>query len=48
MKKKKKRLYTNNKKHVYKGRKETTHKRVGERKTDINIIEENISTMYVY
>ena len=45
---KKNRLYTNNKKHVYKGRKETTHKRVGERKTDINIIEEKISTMYVY
>ena len=48
MKKKKKRFYTNNNKHVYKGRKETTHKRVGERKTYINIIEEKISTMYVY
>ena len=29
-------------------RKETTHERVGERKTYINIIEETISTMYVY
>ena len=34
-------------KHVYKGRKETTHERVGERKTYINIKKE-ISTMYVY
>ena len=34
--------------HVYKGRKETTHERVGERKTYINVIEEKISTMYVY
>ena len=42
------RLHTNNKKHVYKERKETTHERVGERKTYINIIEETISTMYVY
>ena len=42
------RLHTNNKKHVYKGRKETTHESVGERKTYINIIEEKISTMYVY
>ena len=33
---------------MYKGRKETTHERVGERKTYINIIEEKISTMYVY
>ena len=36
-----------NKKHVYKERKETTHERVGERKTYINNIEEKISTMYV-
>ena len=42
------RLHTNNKKHEYKGRKETTHERVGERKTYINNIEEKISTMYVY
>ena len=42
------RLHISNKKHVYKGRKETTHERVGERKTYINIIEEKISTMYVY
>ena len=35
-----------NKKHVYKERKETTHERVGERKTYININKE-ISTMYV-
>ena len=33
---------------MYKERKETTHKRVGERKTYINNIEEKISTMYVY
>ena len=33
---------------MYKGRKETTHERVGERKTYINIIEEKISTMYVH
>ena len=33
---------------MYKGRKETTHERVGERKTYNNIIEEKISTMYVY
>ena len=33
---------------MYKERKETTHERVGERKTYINIIEEKISTMYVY
>ena len=33
---------------MYKGRKETTHERVGERKPYINIIEEKISTMYVY
>ena len=32
---------------MYKGRKETTHERVGERKTYINIKKE-ISTMYVY
>ena len=42
------RLHTSNKKHVYKGRKKTTHERVGERKTYINIIEKKISTMYVY
>ena len=42
------RLHTNNKKHVYKERKETTQERVGERKTYINIIEEKISTMYIY
>ena len=41
------RLRTNNKKHVYKERKEITHERVGERKTYINNIEERISTMYV-
>ena len=41
------RLQTNNKKHVYKGRKETTYERVGKRKTYINIKKE-ISTMYVY
>ena len=41
------RLHTSNKKHVYKGRKKTTHERVGERKTYINIKKE-ISTMYVY
>ena len=35
------RLHTNNNKHVYKGRKETTHERVGEeKKTYINIIKE--------
>ena len=33
---------------MYKGRKETTHERVCERKTYINNIEEKISTMYVY
>ena len=32
---------------MYKGRKETTHERVGERKTYINIKKE-ISIMYVY
>ena len=42
------RLHTNNKKHVYKEKKETTYERVGERKTYINIIEEKISTMYIY
>ena len=42
------RLHTNNQKHVYKEKKETTHERVGERKTYINNIEEKISTMYVY
>ena len=42
------RLHTNNKKLVYKERKETTHERVGERKTYINIIEKTISTIYVY
>ena len=36
------------KKHVYKERKETTHERVGKRKTYINNIEEKISTMYIY
>ena len=34
------RLHTNNKKHVYKERKETTHEMVGKRKTYINNIEE--------
>ena len=43
----KNRLHTNNKKHVYKERKETIHERVGERKTYINIKKE-ISTMYIY
>ena len=33
---------------MYKERKETIHERVGERKTYINIIEEKISTIYVY
>ena len=33
---------------MYKERKETTHERVGERKTYINNIEEEISTIYVY
>ena len=33
---------------MYKWRKETTHERVGERKTYINNIEKKISTMYVY
>ena len=33
---------------MYKERKETTQERVAERKTYINIIEEKISTMYVY
>ena len=33
---------------MYKGRKETTHERVGERKTYINNIEEKLSTIYVY
>ena len=41
------RLHSSNKKYVYKGRKETTHEQVGERKTYINIKKE-ISTMYVY
>ena len=41
------RLYTSNKKHMYKGRKETAHEMVGERKTYINI-KKKISTMYVY
>ena len=41
-------MHTNNKKYVYKERKETTHERVGERETYINNIEEKISTMYVY
>ena len=43
------RLHTINKKHVYKERKETTHERVSERKTYINIIEEKKKNiMYVY
>ena len=33
---------------MHKERKETTHERVGERKTYMNNIEEKISTMYVY
>ena len=33
---------------MYKERKETTQEMVGERKTYINIIEEKISTMYIY
>ena len=33
---------------MYKRRKETTHEKVGERKTYINNIEEKTSTMYVY
>ena len=39
------RLHTNNKKHVYKERKETTHVRVGERNIYQHI--KKISTMYV-
>ena len=42
------RLHINNNKHVYKEKKETTHERVGERKTYINNIEEKISIMYIY
>ena len=34
------RLHTGNKKHIYKGRKETTHERVGERKKHTSIINE--------
>ena len=41
-------MHINNKKHVYKERKQTTHEKVGERKTYINNIEEKISPMYVY
>ena len=48
MKQKYKRLQKIIKKHVHKERKETTHERIGERKTYINIIEEKISTIYVY
>ena len=33
---------------MYKERKETTHERVGKRKTYINNIKDKISTMYVY
>ena len=33
---------------MHKERKETTHVRIGERKTYINNIEKKISTMYVY
>ena len=33
---------------MYKERKETTHERIGERKTYINNIEQKISTIYVY
>ena len=33
---------------MYKERKETTHERIGERKTYVNNIEEKISTKYVY
>ena len=33
---------------MYKEKKETSHGRVGERKTYINNIEEKISTMYAY
>ena len=33
---------------MHKERKETTHERVGERKTYMNNIEEKISTRYVY
>ena len=33
---------------MYKEKKETTQEMVGERKTYINIIEEKISTMYIY
>ena len=46
--KKNNRLHINNKKHVYKERKETTYEKVGERKTYINNIEEKISTMYIH
>ena len=41
------RLHTSNKKHIYKGKKETTHERIGERKAFINI-KKKISTMYAY
>ena len=33
---------------MYKERKETTHEKVGERKTYINNIKEKISIMYIY
>ena len=35
------------KKHVYKDRKETTHVKVGERKTYIIIYKKRVNTMYV-
>ena len=46
--KKNNRLHINNKKHVYKERKETSYEKVGERKTYINNTEEKISTMYIH
>ena len=39
------RLHTSNKKHMYKGRKETTHEGVGERKTYININRSKVQCM---
>ena len=41
------RLHTSNKKHMYKGRKETTHEGVGERKTYININRSKVQRMSI-
>ena len=40
-------LHTINKKHVYKGRKETTHERIGERKIYININRSKVQCMSI-